>query len=78
VEEAGGNGASWEEVAAMMRRMSDAEFVATSSCRVGRFREAAITIAYTNGVMERYNTYRQSIGIDDKQHPTKGQKSDSE
>lgn len=61
VVEGGGDGASWDEVAAMMRQMSDAEFVATSGCRVGRFREAAITIAYANGVMERYNTYRNSI-----------------
>ena len=60
-EEAGGNPHSWEDVSAMFINMSDPEWVVANGCRVRRFREARITIAYTNGVIELYNTYCSAI-----------------
>lgn len=61
VEVAGGNPHSWADVEAMFLNMNDAEWVAANDCRVRRFRDAKITIAYTNGVMELYNTYCSAI-----------------
>ncbi len=61
VEVAGGNPHSWEEVSAMFLNMNSAEWVAENDCRVRRFRDAKITIAYTNGVMELYETYCTAI-----------------
>lgn len=58
---AGGDSHSWEDVSAMFLNMNDAEWVAENGCRVRRFRDAKITIAYTNGVMDLYNTYCEAI-----------------
>lgn len=58
---AGGDGASWDDIAQMMTNMSDAEWIATSDYKMRRFGDAPITIAYTNAVMQLYNTYRNSI-----------------
>ncbi len=57
----GGNGGSWEAIKAMMVNMSDAEWIATSDYKMRRFGDAPVTIAYTEGVMELYATYRESI-----------------
>lgn len=59
----GGDSSSWEDVSAMMLNMSDPEWIATSDYRMRRFGDAPTTIAYTNGVMELYNTYRKAIKI---------------
>lgn len=61
VEVAGGDPHSWENVSAMFLNMNDAKWVAENDCRVRRFRDAKITIAYTNGVMELYDTYCTAI-----------------
>lgn len=58
---AGGDGSSWEDVSAMMLNMSNPEWIATSDYRMRRFGDAPVTIAYTNAVMELYNTYRSAI-----------------
>ena len=61
VEVAGGNPHSWSDVSEMFLNMNDAKWVAANDCRVRRFRDARITIAYTNGVMELYDTYCTAI-----------------
>lgn len=58
---AGGDGGSWEAIAAMLTNMSDAEWCATSDYKMRRFGDAPVTIAYTNGVMELYDIYRGAI-----------------
>lgn len=57
----GGNKYSWRDVAEMFRNMSDNEWIATHDYRMRRFGDAEITIAYTEGVMELYDTYRSSV-----------------
>ena len=57
----GGNGCSWEAIKAMMINMSNPEWIATSDYKMHRFGDAPVTIAYTEGVMELYSTYRESI-----------------
>lgn len=57
----GVDGGSWEAIKAMMVNMSDAEWIATSDYKMRRFGDAPVTIAYTEGVMELYATYRESI-----------------
>lgn len=61
VEAGGGDPDSWQEVAEMFVNMNSSEWLAQSESRMGRFRDAHITIAYTNGVMSLYNTYRSAI-----------------
>ncbi len=58
---AGGNGSSWSDISAMMTNMSCPEWIATSDYRMRRFGDAPVTIAYTNAVMELYDTYRSAI-----------------
>lgn len=57
----GGSGDSWGEISQMLANMSDPEWIATSDYKMRRFGDAPTTIAYTNGVMELYNTYREVI-----------------
>ncbi len=57
----GGDGASWEAIRAMMLNMSNPEWIATSDYKMRRFGDAPVTIAYTEGVMELYSTYRESL-----------------
>ena len=57
----GGRGDSWGEISQMLANMSDPEWIATSDYKMRRFGDAPTTIAYTNGVMELYNTYREVI-----------------
>lgn len=59
--ESGGDKGSWADVSQVMSNMNDSEWVDENGCRLRRFRDAAITIAYTNGVMKLYNTYRNAI-----------------
>jgi hypothetical protein len=47
----------------MMRQMGDSEWLATSDCRFGRFRDWAITLAYTNRVVEKYEQYCQAVAM---------------
>lgn len=61
VRSSGGNPHSWQEVSAALSNMSSEEWLSQNECRMRRFRDAPITIAYTNGVMSLYNTYRNSI-----------------
>lgn len=57
----GGDSGSWEAVSRMMRNMGDSEWIEASDCRFGRFRDWAITLAYTNRVVEQYKTYCSSL-----------------
>ena len=57
----GGDSASWGDISQMLSNMSDPEWIATSDYKMRRFGDAPTTIAYTNGVMELYNTYRSAI-----------------
>ena len=45
----------------MMINMSNAEWIATSDYKMRRFGDAPVTIAYTEGVMELYSTYRLAL-----------------
>ena len=63
VEADGGDKGCWECVSQMMRNMGDSEWLATSDCKFGRFRDYAITIAYTNRVIEKYQQYRKVVEI---------------
>ena len=63
VEAEGGDVGSWEAVSGMMRQMGDSEWLATSDCRFGRFRDWAITLAYTNRVVEKYEQYCQAVAM---------------
>lgn len=51
----------WRDVATMFRNMSSSEWISTHDYRMGRFGDAEVTIAYTEGVMELYGTYRSTI-----------------
>lgn len=57
----GGDGGSWEAIRQMMINMSNAEWIATSDYKMRRFGDAPVTIAYTEGVMELYSTYRLAL-----------------
>lgn len=63
VEAEGGDVGSWKAVSQMMRQMGDSEWLATSDCRFGRFRDWAITLAYTNRVVEKYEQYCQAVAM---------------
>ena len=63
VEAEGGNVGSWADVSGMMRNMGDSEWLAQSDCRFGRFRDWAITLAYTNRVVEKYEQYCQAVAM---------------
>ena len=63
VRAAGGNGECWSEISAMMLNMSNSEWIATSDYKMRRFGDAPVTIAYTNGVMELYDSYRRAIEL---------------
>ena len=57
----GGDGASWEAIRQMMTNMSNPEWIATSDYRMRRFGDAPVTIAYTEGVMSLYDSYRETL-----------------
>ncbi len=61
VRAAGGCEECWSDINAMMLNMSNPEWIATSDYKMRRFGDAPTTIAYTNGVMELYDTYRRTI-----------------
>lgn len=52
---------SWADVSAMFRNMSSKEWIDTHDYRMRRFGDAEVTIAYTEGVMTLYNSYRTSV-----------------
>lgn len=52
---------AWEDVAQMLRNMSSREWIETHDYRMGRFGDAEVTIAYTEGVMSLYDSYRTAI-----------------
>lgn len=58
---AGGKRDSWSDISQMMTNMSNEEWIATSDYKMRRFGDAPVTIAYTNAVMELYDTYREAI-----------------
>ncbi|MBO7198117.1 MAG: transglycosylase SLT domain-containing protein [Tidjanibacter sp.] len=60
-EQLGGDKQSWSDVSETMRKMNSPEWSAENECRFVRFRDAAVTIAYTEGVMNLYRTYREAI-----------------
>lgn len=60
-KEYGYNKYSWRDMAEMFRNMSSAEWISSHDYRMGRFGDAEVTIAYTEGVMELYGTYRSSL-----------------
>ena len=57
----GGDGSSWEAIRRMMLNMSNTEWIATSDYKMRRFGDAPTTIAYTEGVMELYSSYRLTL-----------------
>ena len=57
----GGSSESWNDISQMLSNMSNPEWIATSDYKMRRFGDAPTTIAYTNGVMELYKTYREAI-----------------
>lgn len=57
----GGSGESWADVSAVLTNMGDVEWLKANECRVGRFHDHRITIAYTNLVLDAYNNYRQTV-----------------
>lgn len=57
----GGSKESWSDVSTALLNMNDKQWRETYGCRYDSFRDAPITIAYTNGVMESFNTYRRAI-----------------
>jgi membrane-bound lytic murein transglycosylase F len=57
----GYNKHSWRDVAEMFRNMSSAEWISTHDYRMRRFGDAEVTIAYTEGVMRLYDSYRNTI-----------------
>ena len=57
----GGSGESWADVSAVLTNMGDVEWLHAHECRMGRFNDHRITIAYTNRVVAAYTTYRQTL-----------------
>ena len=57
----GGSGESWADVSAVLTNMGDVEWLRDNECRMGRFNDHRITIAYTNLVLAAYNNYRQTV-----------------
>ncbi len=57
----GGCGRSWADVSAILTSMGDSEWLKTNECRMGRFNDHRITIAYTNLVVAAYQDYRQTM-----------------
>ena len=57
----GGSGESWADVSAILTDMGDAEWIKANECRMGRFNDHRITIAYTNLVLAAYQGYRQTM-----------------
>lgn len=63
VVESGGDKDSWDDMQTMMTKMNDPEFVASNPVRGGQFRDAAASIAYVRRVMDKYDSYRQSVKL---------------
>lgn len=57
----GGRKDLWSDLSSALLNMNDKEWREAYGCRYESFRDAPITIAYTNGVMESFNTYRRAI-----------------
>ena len=57
----GGSGESWADVSAVLTNMGDVEWLRANECRMGRFNDHRITIAYTNLVLAAYNNYKQTV-----------------
>ena len=57
----GGSGESWADVSAVLTNMGDEEWIEANECRMGRFNDHRITIAYSNLVLAAYNNYRQTV-----------------
>ncbi len=57
----GGSGDSWADVSAVLSSMGDVEWLRANECRMGRFNDHRITIAYTNLVLAAYQGYRQTM-----------------
>lgn len=52
---------SWADISTMFRNMSSKEWIDTHDYRMRRFGDAEVTITYTEGVMQLYDSYRTTV-----------------